>query len=246
MSSKGRIVFWVLVTLGMMLSFGSTEMGFRDAFYFVCMLLPVALGTSFYFNYILIPRYLVKRKYFKFSLYLVYSIIISLWCQVLVIIASLVILANYNYGNMVPAAKSIQLLTVIIYLLVFIEAFINAFMNMSRIQQENLELKDYKQKRERGYIMVRSNREQVKVFLDKIVYIESFSDYLKIHMEDGSEMITRETISNMGSRLTDDFIRIHRSYLVSKPKIRSMHKDELVVDHYTLPVGRKYKPRLKF
>ena len=56
-------------------------------------------------------------------------------------------------------------------------------------------------------IFVRSDRKMIKINFAEILYIESLSDYIKIHLTDKT-VITRETITGIEAKLPkNDFIR---------------------------------------
>jgi two-component system, LytTR family, response regulator len=60
-----------------------------------------------------------------------------------------------------------------------------------------------------------------KVLLDDIIYIESDRDYVKVFTENGF-IITRQTIASVEALLSESqFVRIHRSYIVSVSKLKS-------------------------
>ena len=91
------------------------------------------------------------------------------------------------------------------------------------------------------FIFVRSDRKMVKVRFKEINYIESLSDYVKI-FTDKETIITRETISNIESKLpSNEFLRTHRSYIVSIPKIDSFTNEFLELDKKAIPIRRSYK-----
>lgn len=91
-------------------------------------------------------------------------------------------------------------------------------------------------------IFVRSDRKMVKVNFKDIVFIESLSDYIKIHLEGPKVLITKETLSNIGARLpVGDFIRIHRSFIVSIPKIESFTSDTIGIGRHEIPISRSYR-----
>jgi len=92
-----------------------------------------------------------------------------------------------------------------------------------------------------NYIFVRSDRKMVKINFNDIRYIESLSDYLKIHLLDKT-IITRETISNMEVKLDKtQFLRIHRSFIISLNKISSYTNDYIEINKKALPISRTYK-----
>jgi DNA-binding LytR/AlgR family response regulator len=81
----------------------------------------------------------------------------------------------------------------------------------------------------------------VKLNFDEILYVESFSDYLKIHLADKS-IITRETITSIGAKLPQkDFMRIHRSYIVAFDHIDSFTNEHIEIGRTQLPISRSYK-----
>jgi DNA-binding LytR/AlgR family response regulator len=92
-----------------------------------------------------------------------------------------------------------------------------------------------------NYIFVRSDRKMIKINFEDISYIESLSDYLKIHLHNKT-IVTRETISNMEAKLgKNGFLRIHRSFIVSLAKITSYTNDYVEINKKALPISRTYK-----
>lgn len=93
----------------------------------------------------------------------------------------------------------------------------------------------------KDYLIVRSDRKMVKIRFKSIVYIESLSDYLKIHTT-VETFITRETISNIESKLPKkEFIRIHRSYIASVHFIDSYTSELIEINKKSIPISRTYR-----
>ncbi len=91
------------------------------------------------------------------------------------------------------------------------------------------------------FIFVRSDRRMKKINFNDIIYIESYSDYVKIHC-DSITITTRETISNIEVKLPQQqFMRTHRSYIISIPKIDSFSNEEIVLHNKSIPISRNYK-----
>ena len=91
------------------------------------------------------------------------------------------------------------------------------------------------------FIFVRADRKMVKLNFSEIHFIESLSDYVKIQLQD-NVIVTRETISNIEAKLPkSDFIRIHRSYIVSMASINSFTNEFIEVANKALPISRSYK-----
>ena len=91
------------------------------------------------------------------------------------------------------------------------------------------------------FIFVRSDRKMVKINFEEMLYVESLSDYIKIHLADKT-ITTRETISNIESKLpTKNFLRIHRSYIVNLNKAVSYTNEFVEIDKNAIPISRTYK-----
>ena len=91
------------------------------------------------------------------------------------------------------------------------------------------------------FIFVRSERKMIKVNFDAIYYIESLTDYIKIYTSEKT-IVTRETISNIEAKLpVTRFLRCHRSYIVSLPKIESFTNEYIEINNKAIPISRSYK-----
>ncbi len=94
---------------------------------------------------------------------------------------------------------------------------------------------------ERRSFFIRKENEMIRVFVDEILYFESLKDYLQIFLTD-QRLIYKARISDMEEELRDDqFLRIHKSYLVNTSKIKSVSPTEISLEGIRLPIGRTYK-----
>lgn len=91
------------------------------------------------------------------------------------------------------------------------------------------------------FMFVRADRRMIKIDFDVIIYIESYSDYIKIHLENET-IVTRETISAIEAKLpSDKFLRIHRSFIIAINKIASFTNEHVVIQDKALTISRSYK-----
>ncbi len=91
---------------------------------------------------------------------------------------------------------------------------------------------------------VRADRKMVKIAFNEILFIESLSDYIKIHLKEKS-IVTRETISNIEAKLPqNEFIRVHRSFIVSLPVIDSFTNEYIGIGRKQIPISRSYKQKV--
>ena len=91
------------------------------------------------------------------------------------------------------------------------------------------------------FLYFRSDRKMFKVFLKDILYMESMKDYLKVITNTG-QIITKQALSSLQEMLPEgEFVRIHRSYIVSVSKIESYSPEKVQVNKVELPVGKIYR-----
>jgi DNA-binding LytR/AlgR family response regulator len=94
---------------------------------------------------------------------------------------------------------------------------------------------------ERKHFFIRQGREMIKVYLDEIIFIESLRDYIRINLKVGSYLY-KARITDMEEELKDDqFIRIHKSYLINRIHIHSVTPTEVKLATNRLPIGRTYR-----
>lgn len=92
-----------------------------------------------------------------------------------------------------------------------------------------------------SFLFVRSERKMVKVNYKDIIYIESLSDYLKIHLQEKT-IVTRETISNIENKLPEKlFIRVHRSFIIAVHFIDAYTNEFIEINNKAIPISRNYK-----
>ncbi len=210
------------------------------AFYFVCFLLPVVIGTSYFFNEFLLPRYLLKGHRWKFVLYFTYLLVVSIYLEMLVMILAFIILADYQIENLGKIVSDIYLMAIILYLVVFANGFVNVVRSLKINQAKVSELEKDREKDQNEYLIIRVDRKNTQVKINEILFIESLSDYIKVHTSKEVH-ITKEKISSVEESLPTWFIRIHRSFIVNRDHIRSFNRETIEVADTKLSIGRKYK-----
>lgn len=241
MKTQYQVAFWITTFIVLTLSFGRSYGGYAQSFYFVAFLFPVILGTSIFFNSHLIPRYLLKKKYLKFVQFSVYTLIFSVYFEILVITLSLVVFANYQYNQMNPKTTDIVLITVIMYLLVFLNTIVVVLNEYFRGQEKNRELETEQARLKQGHLVVKSDRKNVNIPYGDITYIESVGNYIRIIPASGKPIMTKEKIGTIITKLPHGFLRIHRSIIVNSEHITSHNRECVNIRDTELPISRKYK-----
>jgi DNA-binding LytR/AlgR family response regulator len=84
------------------------------------------------------------------------------------------------------------------------------------------------------------NKQQVKVYLKDILYIESLKDYARIHTSE-KPIVTKMQIGQMEELYKGKLLRIHRSYIVNQACIDLYTATYVIVGDKKIPIGRSYK-----
>jgi DNA-binding LytR/AlgR family response regulator len=95
---------------------------------------------------------------------------------------------------------------------------------------------------EPGFLYIRADYRLIKIDLKDILYIESLDDYLKIHLEEQKPIVARMTMKTIIEKLPPQrFMRIHRSYIVSAERIKSIRGKQVQLEACELPIGNSYE-----
>jgi DNA-binding LytR/AlgR family response regulator len=94
---------------------------------------------------------------------------------------------------------------------------------------------------ERAHLFININKKRVKIYLDEILYIESKREYISIVVKDRS-FLTKFQLSEIEELLaSNNFIRVHRSFIVAKNKIDAFTASDVEIAGQQIPIGRSYK-----
>lgn len=92
-----------------------------------------------------------------------------------------------------------------------------------------------------SFLYFRVERKMVKVFFNEILFIESLKDYVRI-VTKSKPVVTKYVLAALHELLpSDEFLQIHKSYIVAINKIESYDADCVRILNHELPIGRFYK-----
>jgi DNA-binding LytR/AlgR family response regulator len=93
------------------------------------------------------------------------------------------------------------------------------------------------------YIFVNVDYSLLKVVLSDITWIEGLKDYIKINLKNSARpVITRMSMKSMEEELpASQFLRIHKSFIVSKQHITAVRKNSVFLGTMELPVSDNYR-----
>lgn len=92
------------------------------------------------------------------------------------------------------------------------------------------------------FIFVKSDYENIKLNVNDIKYIQGLKDYIKIYTKDSNKAIlTLSNFKEIMDKLPNNFLRIHRSFIVNISYIKALQKTKVVIDDNRIPIGETYK-----
>lgn len=98
-----------------------------------------------------------------------------------------------------------------------------------------------------GYIFVKSDYKLVRVNFADILYIEGLKDYVKIYTTAAPRpILSLSSMRNLEETLpSNDFLRIHRSFIVNMKKVQVIERGQIVFGEKHLPVSDSYKEKVQ-
>ena len=99
---------------------------------------------------------------------------------------------------------------------------------------------------DKSVISVHADRKTHLVKLANIIYLESAGEYVRLHLADGTKLVTLFRLKNMESALqSSQFMRVHRSYIVNLSHIAGCTKGRLFLSNEDyIPIGENYKEQI--
>jgi two-component system, LytTR family, response regulator len=95
------------------------------------------------------------------------------------------------------------------------------------------------------HLFIRSEHRMLKVDHSDIFYLEALRDYVAVHCLDG-KILTLQPLRSFEELLPENqFMRVHRSYIVAVDKISKLEKSKISIRDIMIPIGEKYLGKLK-
>jgi DNA-binding LytR/AlgR family response regulator len=93
-----------------------------------------------------------------------------------------------------------------------------------------------------AFVYVKADRVMQKIFVNDILYIESWRDYVKLYFSNKKSLLIKQPMSAMENLLSQhSFLRVHRSYIISVNKISGYSGLSVKLGDVEIPIGRLYK-----
>jgi len=246
-----HIAFWLAVLLFYTFYFGAREDEYGQSLFFVSLLMPITMATTYTFLYWLIPQFLLEARYGLFALYFAYTIIVSVYLNLVILVGLYMTVADYQALFVSPNLVDLMGVLIGMYVVVFCAISFHFLRRWRDAQTLNTLLASSVDTVEQELarlqntadfsITVRSDRKDIRVVVSSILYIESMRDYVQFNTSSGV-ILSKMALGKLEQILAPHgFTRIHRSYLVRDAAVDVLSGESVQISGQSLPIGRSYR-----
>ena len=92
-----------------------------------------------------------------------------------------------------------------------------------------------------NFVYLKVEQRMQRINFNEVLYVEGSKDYVQIRLLH-NKIITLQTLKAMEELLPpDQFIRVHKSFIVAINKIEQIHKQHIVINQTIIPIGEFYR-----
>jgi len=100
------------------------------------------------------------------------------------------------------------------------------------------------------YVFVKSGVERIKLFFAEVTHVQGLKDYAIIHTANAAggrgKIVIKGSVKHVLPLFpAGAFIRVHKSFIVAKDKIRRIERNRILIGEHQIPIGRNYKEEVE-
>lgn len=241
-----HLLFWIVLTLIFIYDRRYLIYKFHLPEHFIaCVVFRIGLLIVLVYFHLnaLIPRYFRKKKFVWYSVLVLASLFLYVTLQNLYDI--------YLYGFVIGDLKSrdfwgafpYNFITTLWYLALTtgLKFGLDRYQASRKVEGSLERVDEGGQER---LVFLKTGTKQVMTDLDTITHVKGLKDYSIVFTED-DQIIVKGSLKNAGDLLGDKkLVRVHKSYLVSLDRIKTIQHNQIILDKHSIPIGRSYKKEL--
>ncbi|MFY0628836.1 MAG: LytTR family transcriptional regulator [Flavobacteriaceae bacterium] len=224
-----HVVFWI-VYYALFSMIWMKDGNYKASFYLEFILLPVRIFSVYFTALYLLPEFLLKKKIVKF---LVYYFILIVSAGVIQRFFLHFFWDNYAYFEFVKIFDFRLILRSVILINTTVLLVSSCYV-----------LWYYYEEKEKNNIvsekvMLKSNKRTYNVDEGQIEHIEALGNYVTYYLSDNSKIIVYGSLKESVLKLSENFVRIHKSYVINKKNIKSFSKENVEMNSgIIIPIGK--------
>jgi len=166
-----HIFYWLFVLALYVIFFGRKNNNYVQTFFFVGLLMPVTIFTTYFLNYYLVPNYLMKERFGYFVTYFIYTLIGSLFLEMMISALTFIVMAELNIHDMSPASIDLFFLLASLLMVVFFAMGIKMLLHWRQSKEEYQKLMRDKIETELKFLKVQLNPHFLFNTLNNLYYL---------------------------------------------------------------------------
>ena len=96
------------------------------------------------------------------------------------------------------------------------------------------------------FLFIKSDYKLIRIDLPEVLFFSGLKDYTQIFFKGKkTPLTTLKNLKEFENKLSSQFVRVHRSYIVAMNKIDFISKNEINIDTHTIPIGNTYRKVLE-
>ncbi len=118
------------------------------------------------------------------------------------------------------------------------------FLKACKLAKTRFQLPEEKRKAEEQALFVKDGHDWVQIKFSNLVYAKAEDNYMDLHETD-KHTLTRITLTELQTKLpADQFLRVHKSFIISRQKIERIEKHQVIVAGNKIPLSKLYRDQL--
>ncbi|WP_316794168.1 LytTR family DNA-binding domain-containing protein [Pedobacter frigoris] len=118
------------------------------------------------------------------------------------------------------------------------------FLKACQLAETRLQSPGLKKREEEQALFVKDGHDWVQIKFNNLIYAKAEDNYVDLHEAD-KHTLTRITLTELQSKLpADQFIRVHKSFVISRQKIERIEKHQVTVGGNKIPLSKLYRDQL--
>ena len=230
--TSALIIYWIIALTSVAAILISLDYSFGKALFLSTLYLPVAVAAKFFSAQI---KWDGSAASIRNGIFL--------FCSIAVFQFLLVMTGHLMLNHMDPQGRMYYDIGIAN---IMVNPVFGAAMILLLIGGEFFVSRKYKDEKEDSRISFTSDRHKVTIDRNEIIYAESNDSEVWIYATEGRRFRNKTGITQWGNVLGEDFIRVHRSYIVNKYFVASVSMESITLSEgITIPVSRKYRDSVK-
>lgn len=95
--------------------------------------------------------------------------------------------------------------------------------------------------KKKDFIFIKQKQLFIKIYFNDILFLKSDHVYTEIFVKNGEKYIIRESLGEYANQLNEDFVRVHRSFIVNFQYISKIEPNQLIINEFEIPISKQHR-----